>query len=429
MRSLITRFNHDESGSILILTALLMAMFIALGGAAYDLGREQLIKDHTQQAMDAAAISGGMTDQDNALNGANIFYSVNFPETFMGQSPNDTGASINFDGQNINLSATLTIQDSYSRVMGTNSHQYTVASSSPLAVVNYPADVILVADNTDSLTQIFISTKGDDACKDQGSIKCQCDLPPPSTIQYGFGIMCGDATTMQKNCNKVLDIGNIHCSDSKFTNPKNVISREATGVYSRLNALRYNANYLAQILLIDNDLTDPSNPNNNQLAIIGFSDIPKSGGKPTDGLVMNLPFTQKLTDAQTAISGMFTNIGTNSTLGMKQAQTISQKSDGFRSKAKHVVIFLTDGQNSASAEDGHTIDICNAFKSQNPPTIVFSILLGDQTGLSTAEKTAIIKFLTDCATPGNFYQATDSAALADAFKQIIQTIHNVRLTQ
>lgn len=428
MRQLIVRFANDESGSILLLTALLMAIFIALAGAGYDLGKEQLIKEHTQQAMDAAAISGGVTDQDNAVAGAQKFYNVNFPETFMGMDPATITPTVTIkQGVNVTLTANYTVNTGFTKTIGAADQNITSTSSAPLKTVYNATDLILVVDNSDSMKKKDLGnstyTLHSDWKKLQNGVG---GVPKTGCIYFADLYKGSQADNFRSN------------KDCLQGNGKDGGLQDQAFSDNRLNSLRYNVDLLANTLLIDNaDAGD----HYNQVAMVAFADTVSIG----DGLLTSFDFKKTYADTTPYIMSMFTATGTNTTNGMKKALTYTS-SGLYRSGSTHVVVLLTDGLNNNTGDVGDpnppnnpndnyaTNQICNQFKNDKD-AIIFTILFGDQSDLTQARRDQIDKFLSTCASlpatgpNGHYFLAKDSDALKKAFDEIIKTTHNVRLQQ
>lgn len=87
MHQFLKRFLADRSGNILIITGIGFLFLVGIGGAGYDLGKQQLVKQRIQQASDAAAVSAagmsGASVADRTLMAQKI-YDLNFPSTYLG---------------------------------------------------------------------------------------------------------------------------------------------------------------------------------------------------------------------------------------------------------------------------------------------------------------------------------------------------------
>ncbi len=84
----IRRFSADTRGSILMLVGLSITFLTAIGGAAVDLGKRELVHIMLQHASDAAATSAASMDGDptpatrDAI--ARRYYALNFPDSYLG---------------------------------------------------------------------------------------------------------------------------------------------------------------------------------------------------------------------------------------------------------------------------------------------------------------------------------------------------------
>jgi Flp pilus assembly protein TadG len=88
MHEFFKRFLADHSGNVLMLTGLAFLFLVAIGGAGYDLGRQQLVEQRIQQASDAAALAAAAMDIGTAdadrIQMAQQIYNLNFPAIYLG---------------------------------------------------------------------------------------------------------------------------------------------------------------------------------------------------------------------------------------------------------------------------------------------------------------------------------------------------------
>lgn len=121
--------------------------------------------------------------------------------------------------------------------------------------------------------------------------------------------------------------------------------------------------------------------------------------------------------------------GTDSTIGMQAAQTMSQY---YNKTALRVVILLTDGENSNVNSNAQTQSICTQFKMQSPPTLVYTIAVG----VSATNNNTVKNFLSSCAsgTAGAnlnqyFFVAPSGDQLQTVFSQITSNIQKLRIAE
>lgn len=387
MRHFLSRFYRDESGSVLILAAVMMLIFVAVGGAAYDLGVQQLVKLHNQQALDAAVLSGAVTGANDGgvqEKNAEMFYTANFAESFMGYDRMSPDFQVE-DGVNISGQATYEVDTLFTKTLGTEAQEYSDLSISPIKNVYSSIDLILVLDNSLSMNETDV---GSDA-----------SLP-------------GNLIKMKAMCNSIFGATNTNCTRTG----SNSLASQSTKL-SRLNALRYSAEQLATDFLNPNDFS-------HRVGIVNWS----------DQLVDKVHLSGDYSTIRDRIDSLFLDLGTESTFGLQGAKEMATGPGGFRDDAVHAIVLLTDGQNNnKSIDNPASLAICEEMKNDYR-TVVFTVMFGVQ---DPSEEDEIRQFLSDCATGPNgpsepnedlyFFSAPNAEELQEVFESITTTVQKVRL--
>jgi hypothetical protein len=303
-------FHRDTGGNVLILAGLGILFLVGIGGAGYDLGRQQLVRQKIQQATDAAALAAASMDfgtPDNVRqNTAQAFFSLNYPQNYLGVARPTPTASI--AGETITVSAGTTVPTSFVGNFGVSTIAAAGRSRVQFKRLQTVIDVILVMDNSGSMG-LRVGPWG------QGS--------------YDVGI--GNSTNASGGVRSVCRSGWIsyYAYFGAFLDNAgaNALCNQWEGAngFNRINALRYSAGALADTLM-------SPNPNNNQMALATWDLI---------GIRMQ-GFTNNATAVKNFLGTMYGRGATNSTIGMQQAQNLAS---GFRSGTAHAVVLMTDGAN------------------------------------------------------------------------------------
>jgi Flp pilus assembly protein TadG len=155
-------FHRDTGGNVLILAGLGILFLVGIGGAGYDLGRQQLVRQKIQQATDAAALAAASMDfgtPDNVRqNTAQAFFSLNYPQNYLGVARPTPTASI--AGETITVSAGTTVPTSFVGNFGVSTIAAAGRSRVQFKRLQTVIDVILVMDNSGSMGAPVSSTGG-----------------------------------------------------------------------------------------------------------------------------------------------------------------------------------------------------------------------------------------------------------------------------
>ena len=161
----LTGFRRDAHGIVLILTALLILPFIILLGVAVDVGHLLVVKNQLAAAIDAAALSAAkspsLTDAQ-AQAQVQAFINANFSSQNQISVSNLTINRANNNTQ-VDVTATATVNTYFVEVIGYNTLSTTIHSQA-LAAQNH-LEVVLVLDNTGSMSRTYGSSSGIDGLK------------------------------------------------------------------------------------------------------------------------------------------------------------------------------------------------------------------------------------------------------------------------
>jgi Flp pilus assembly protein TadG len=410
------KFWGDQRGNILIFTGLGVLFLVGIGGAGYDLGRQQLVRQKIQQASDAAALAAaGMdfgTSDATRQNTANAFFSLNYPNNYLGIAR--PTPSISIAGETITVSANTAVPTSFVGNFGVSSITAAGTSRTQFKRLQTVIDAILVLDNSGSMghNPLSYDVGTGNSMDASGVVRPVCRA---GWIAYSafFGPPMNNADA------------NFYCN-----------LYEGANGFNRINALRFSASALTDTLM------NP-NPNNNRIALATWDSF----------AISSQNFSINAATVKSFLSMMYGRGATNSTMGMQQAQTLAVK---FRPNVARAVILMTDGFNNLGSRnpDGTlktpaqiavdqaginaaSLAICNAFKAQG--TIVYTIGFGSELVGTNPLIVAADQFLSDCATGPNgvakpnlntfYFRAPDAAALAAAFNAISGSLKKVQILQ
>lgn len=450
-RFLLQKFLGDQRGNILILTGLGFLFLVGIGGAGYDLGRQQLVRQKIQQASDAAALAAAGLDFGTSdatrQNTAQAFFALNYPADYLGIAR--PTPSISIAGEIITVSANASVPTSFVVNFGVSSIAANGSSRTQFKRLQTVIDTILVMDNSASMNIADVGTLGIrevpsnlvSAYNSTYALRCSTLInsyfrdPIAQSLLNDLAVLFGQGNA-RSTLNRDINIFLNSCAASS--------AQGATGA-TRLNALRSAAYNFTTSLLGNN------NPNGNRIAIVGWSDL----------VLNSQALSSNFNTVVNTVDMMSPQGGTNSALGLQEAQVLSAAFN--RSHARSIVL-LTDGSNTASAllgaariglippnsytyllSDGNGCDgnnycqpsvddslaICNNLK--NSGIQIFTIAFGNDviTGPNAAR---VESFLRACANPEvggfqYFYPASDAAALDAAFSAIAGSLKKVQILQ
>ena len=177
-------------GVVLYLVAMLMVPFVVLIGVAVDMGQLLVMKNQLAAAVDAAALGVAGLPLDQAQTQAQAFVSANF------SSQNPSATLTNFALTQVTLPDSrcpqanaapgapavyvtdeLTMNTAFLPVIGYNTLSATVSSCVTFANL----EVVLVLDNTNSMSQKYGGTSGIDGVKQAATALVNTLFQPPAT--------------------------------------------------------------------------------------------------------------------------------------------------------------------------------------------------------------------------------------------------------
>ncbi|MEZ5690413.1 MAG: VWA domain-containing protein [Rickettsiales bacterium] len=401
-KKILLSFLYCERGNVIIMTGLFIMALFAIAGAGLDFGRAYLFKTKYQQALDLAGLAAANPAKNNPdiadrQTAANMYYNLNFPASYLGKTrPSFT---LTQNTLNMEISGNTSLDTNFIGTVGQDKLKLSAASKVDIPGKAPKFDVILVLDVSDSMDWQFDGDK----CTQFATTPCNDNDGNPATAGYPY---CYDTTGNYYSC----------------------------AYASRFHALTIAAKALSDTLLDDTG----SSPN--RVAAVTWN----------DQLVEVNDFVNKTTGS-TSIPNFLSYYNntkikgaTDSTKGLEAAKS---KATEFRADTVRVVVLLTDGENNGG-KPGHDLDIdnasiaiCNELKAMTPPTIIYTIALGDivkkdiDGNFINTGGVAVEQFLRTCAS-GNvvnnlnkyYFVAPDGTQLKNIFTAIAENIQKLRIT-
>ncbi len=418
MRSLFRLFHRDESGNVLLLTGLAFLFLVGIGGAGYDLGKQQLVRQKLQQAADAAALAGAGrqygTSNAARADTANAFYALNYPSSYLDIARPLPTINVIPD-VNVLVQAQANVPTSFVHTFNVNTLPSKGRSLAQIAVPQNKLDIILVMDNSGSMRATDVGAVSVlDGDIPSATAACTAEYWNPVQVTYmnTFYVFPGYPAPWYLNAYRNA------CLNPHAGTPFGITGKQLHGLVgaTRMNALRYAADSMASTLL------NP-NPLDHQMAVVKWDNI----------LVGFDGFSNNYGSVRASLLSMFAGVDTYSSVGLNKALDLS---GSFRADTVRAVVLLTDGaNNTGGVENAASIAICNTLKAQ-PRTLVFTIVFG-----STSTNAMVRQFLSDCATGPNgagepkpnenlyFFSAANAGQLNIAFSSIVGTLKKVRVLQ
>lgn len=418
-------FGQDERGTTAVIFGLTLLPLMAAAGGAIDYSRTATARGAVQKAVDVTALTlardaAALTKKQLVARGRQVF-AANF------QGHVDTivpPIAIERDGKSIHVTAEGAVKLAFMPVFGKET-----AAIKAEAVVGWGTrkiELAMVLDNTGSMADPLGSARKIDALKqathdllttaeqaapEPGAIKVAIvpfatqvkvgTLLSPLGLDFSFGIDEPTWMRLGGGCTK---------------------DRSQTGDYDVNDAPASRAT---------NDSLFPA-------VVCGEPSF------PTNTLAKMQPLTTQFSDLHATVDAMnpggCTNITIGTTWGLKTLSNASPLTDGVDFGTKDVdkiMVVLTDGDNtrnrwvnaspcpggsgSAAGIDARTRLACNAAKDKG--VMLFTVLVGPV-------KPTSVQLLKDCVgNGGTFQQVNDAAAIGTVFKQILNRILDIRLTQ
>lgn len=402
-------FHADQRGNVLMLVGVCFVVLVAIGGAGYDFGRQQVVRLKMQQAADAAALAGaGMapgTSDNDRRNMANLYFSMNYPQKYL-DVPRPTPTITVTTDANITVTASSPLLTSFIRTVNVNTLTARGRSVALIKSDYNKVDLILVMDNSGSMSNTDVNGNISNSLNGSSLAHTNC-LAGFTTL--GYGPVPFPIPPAAPYC-----YNNVSCCNTF----------EGVTGFTRLNALRYSATQLT------NAMINP-NPNNHRIALVTW-----------DSYLMNSQnFSTDPNTVKNFLNQMYGRAATDSGQGLTRAQDLAKS---FRPDAVHAVVLMTDGVNGnagstaaqRAALNAASLSICSALKN-SPRTLVFTVAFGSE----IVNDPVGLQFLSDCATGPNgsgapkpnqglYYFPTSTADdLQNAFIKIVGTLQKVRIVQ
>jgi hypothetical protein len=185
-----------QKGSVFILVAVAAMMLIAATGVSVDMARAQVLQTRISSALDAAGLAAGATatSPPSPLPSfcassswvqcqAQKYFNANFPTGYLGSGAVTVIANISADNSTVTLSATTTQSTTFLKAIGINS--VNVAANAQVTRANQGMELVLVLDNTGSMTTVL---PGDSLEKIQALKNSIVNSGQLLDILYGTGI-------------------------------------------------------------------------------------------------------------------------------------------------------------------------------------------------------------------------------------------------
>ncbi|MES2984200.1 MAG: Tad domain-containing protein [Pseudomonadota bacterium] len=453
IRRIYQRFMADQSGSVLMIFGISFLILVGIGGAGYDLGHQQLVRQKLQQATDAAVLAGASmadpaTDEERKAT-ARRYFLLNFPDGYFGVSPAPT-PTVEIAGTTIRVHTFDTsIETAFVRNLPAGPENLPAKgdSTAELGLSSIPPiDMVLVMDNSLSMSSVDVgsgSTRNVPsglATETRTAAVAACSTSnSPNGVNFnlayedyyahytGLGYTQSAAQAAAMSLAVTRSPGEV-AKCSAYTDAETcpwvpgVAGCENYGLRgaNRLNALRYSANYLASAFL------DP-NPRTNRIAVVRWSEM----------LLTDEPFSDQYTIVSRHLDRMFAYGATNSTLGLNAAfsRTSSMRPASSTSRA---VVLLTDGKNEVSRNaavnatvNPASLAVCKKLKEEKD-VLIYTVAFGKE----VENDATVADFLSKCAS-GNpatnkdqfFFIAPDAAKLSLVFGGIVTSLQKVRVTK
>ena len=149
-RGLLNRLIADRSAGMMTFVALGLGTLLASTGASIDVGRAYMVKARLSQAVDAAALAGGRVMQStNRDDDVRMFFSSNFPNGYMGVTPQAPTIAVNAQMTDITVSSSAAVPMAFLGAFGFST--ITVHATGTATIARSNLEIALVLDNTMSM--------------------------------------------------------------------------------------------------------------------------------------------------------------------------------------------------------------------------------------------------------------------------------------
>ncbi|MEX0828529.1 MAG: pilus assembly protein TadG-related protein, partial [Haliea sp.] len=150
LRAFYKRFLKNARGGVAVFLAVAAVPLIGFIGIGTDTARAWVVKSRLSSAVDAAALAGGRaffnSDRDQVVT---MFFNANFPSGYMGASVDGPAISANLEAEQLQLSASATINTAFMHFFGHD--QITVTAAAEVTRQQIALDVVLSIDMSGSM--------------------------------------------------------------------------------------------------------------------------------------------------------------------------------------------------------------------------------------------------------------------------------------
>lgn len=428
------RWTSDRRGSYAVIFALTLIPILIAIGAAVDLSQAYIVKQRLARALDAAGLAvGGMSGQTTAQIQATAqnYFNANYPATKIGVPGTLTVAT---SGNVVNLSVAASMPTSIMGIIGV--HSLKVGASSQITRMGKKIEVVLVLDNTGSMssggrmTVLKASAKSlidtvSAAALNDGDVKIaivpfttDVNVGPTnvnaSWLKWSWPLPTQTCTTTGSGKNKTTT-----CTQDTRTVSKSgwkgcVVDRDQ-----------------------DYDVSISAPVSGNSATLFPANDANLYNNNCT--LRPIVPFSTNWTMLKNEIDAMVAGGATNTTIGfvwgwqmLTYGATLSNAAAPNPDKLNKVMVYMTDGDNTyyragigtcngssnCPGVDVRTAMACNAIKSSGVMVYTIRLIQGNET------------LLRNCATNTSMYYSANTANdLTTIFASIAQSLSNLRVSQ
>lgn len=426
------RFHTCERGAVAMIVALSVVPLMVAGGLAVDLSRAYLTKARLSHALDAAGLAVGSmrtpsTSASYLESQFNAFFTANYPSTEAGTTHDLTFVD---NGGIITVTGKATLNTVLMRIVGVDT--ITVASSAQIEVETNGLELVMVLDNTGSMSTDGRMTAMKSAAHDL------------------IDIVFGDETSPT-----LLKVGLVPFTHTVNIGTGNTAFVSDPTVYSWGGGSSWGGCVMARDYPADVLDTDTATDGLWTPYFFEASYYTESNHNRYCPPAIT-PMTNNRNTLDTAIDAMVPDGGTHVNLGAIWGWRTVSSSAPFSQGTTYgdpdwtkAVILLTDGENyapntfiktgygyisegklgttsSASAAiselNNRVLEVCTGMK--NNGIVVYTIAFGSSIPASTAN------MMSSCATDTDKYFASpDSATLTTAFRAIGAELKNLHLSQ
>ena len=369
MQRFLKRFTRDERGSVFIFVGLAIIVLVGVVGIALDLGTQGMIKTRMQNAADAAALGGAVADGVSDAERAQIarrYFALNYPDNY--QETDLTAANVG---------------------------------------ITTSGDSVLVDTNMRSRRADLVQVVGVDRIQTRAVSEVQNAGSSTATIRDITLVMDASGSMLE-----TLPTGPIRimaARDAARVIVDEVIC-DAPASGSRIGWVKYSSS------------CDFDAPNQN-----------------CNNLTSSLALSASCSDLNNELSAYNPLNWTNGGEGMERAENVMATA---RPNVVRAVIYMTDGLNNVHGTtnycpygnttcrgvhldgsplaDAPALDACNRLKAKG--VLIY--------GVSFSEDAIDADVIRACATgPDYFFYAPDEVTLKEAFRSILTSIKQIRITR